>query len=307
MPLPLLPLIAAGAALTGQGIGAISQSAQNKKSREWQEKMFDRERANSLADFAMQNEYNHPSSQMARLREAGLNPNLVYGNGTQQQAAQIKAADAGQWNPQPIRFNPGDAMAAYTDTQMRAAQVDNLRVQNTVMDAEKALKMAQVAQTVATTDKSQFELGVSKELRQTTIDAALANVQKTMADIGKVSADTQYTLDENERKAALQAPTLEKALEEVLNVRLQRELMSGQINLNAEQIKEIQARIKQISKQTEISDVELQRMKRGIFPNDPWFIKTTKDLWEEVKKGFKMPGSKMRVPLPVPGQPWNFK
>ncbi len=82
MPSPLLPaLITGGASLLGQGINAISQGAMNKKSREWQEKMYGIQRQDSLADWAMQNEYNHPSSQMARLRAAGLNPNLVYGHG----------------------------------------------------------------------------------------------------------------------------------------------------------------------------------------------------------------------------------
>jgi len=32
--------------------------------------------------WKMQNEYNSPLNQMKRLKEAGLNPNLMYGKGT---------------------------------------------------------------------------------------------------------------------------------------------------------------------------------------------------------------------------------
>ena len=59
----------------------IAQSSTNRKTREWNEKMYAMQRQDALADWRMQNEYNHPSAQMARLREAGLNPNLVYGKG----------------------------------------------------------------------------------------------------------------------------------------------------------------------------------------------------------------------------------
>lgn len=41
----------------------------NMLNRQWEEQMMDK-----------QNEYNKPINQMKRLEEAGLNPNLVYGN-----------------------------------------------------------------------------------------------------------------------------------------------------------------------------------------------------------------------------------
>ena len=54
-----------GAVAIGQGIGA---GARQKRARKWQ-----------LEDWDRVNKYNHPQAQMQRLKEAKLNPNLVYG------------------------------------------------------------------------------------------------------------------------------------------------------------------------------------------------------------------------------------
>jgi hypothetical protein len=54
----------------------------NKKQQAFSLQMYDRQRADALADWNMQNAYNSPSQQMQRYKEAGLNPNLIYGQMT---------------------------------------------------------------------------------------------------------------------------------------------------------------------------------------------------------------------------------
>jgi hypothetical protein len=54
----------------------------NKRQQAFNIQMYDRQRADALADWNMQNAYNSPSQQMQRFKEAGLNPNLVYGQMT---------------------------------------------------------------------------------------------------------------------------------------------------------------------------------------------------------------------------------
>lgn len=44
-----------------------------------------------------QNEYNKPVNQMARLREAGLNPNLVYGGGSGSVSGNLSTAPTGNY------------------------------------------------------------------------------------------------------------------------------------------------------------------------------------------------------------------
>lgn len=67
MPIPAA-VIAAGISAASAGAQSAATGNMNRKSRKFQEKMFDRT-----------NQYNAPKEQMKRLAEAGLNPHLVYG------------------------------------------------------------------------------------------------------------------------------------------------------------------------------------------------------------------------------------
>lgn len=56
------------------------QSEENQKARDWQAAQADKQNAWNLEMWNKQNEYNSPSSQMSRLKAAGLNPDLMYNN-----------------------------------------------------------------------------------------------------------------------------------------------------------------------------------------------------------------------------------
>lgn len=85
-----------------------------------------------LAAWNRQNAYNTPAAQMQRLKDAGLNPNLIYGNGSAAtgQATQMPKYNAPtlQYNYKPLVDLP-QMLSAYQDMQMRQAQVDNVRAQ----------------------------------------------------------------------------------------------------------------------------------------------------------------------------------
>jgi hypothetical protein len=80
------------------------------------------------------NAYNSPAQQMQRLQDAGLNPNLVYGNGV----AQSTAATLPKY--QPARYDAptyksglgetaGMALSQYNDMRRTNAQVDLVKTQ----------------------------------------------------------------------------------------------------------------------------------------------------------------------------------
>lgn len=102
--------IQSGASVLGNIIG--NASARRREYRDWQRGRQDMELQNQHAiDFAnmenqwnieqwhRQNKYNSPIEQMARLRQAGLNPNLLYGS-----------------------FNPGNASSSPTMSIGNAAE-----------------------------------------------------------------------------------------------------------------------------------------------------------------------------------------
>lgn len=94
--------------LAGADIGAptgfaalqpFSDLGNNIMSQKFSEKMYNRTRADNLEFWHMQNTYNSPSSQMARYQQAGLNPNLIYGQGNSGNAGPIPTPDV-----QPANF-----------------------------------------------------------------------------------------------------------------------------------------------------------------------------------------------------------
>ena len=82
MPLPAAALIGAGATVAGTAANAISQGNLNKKNRAFAREMYETQKQENLDFWQMHNSYNSPEAQMARLKEANLNPHLAYGNGS---------------------------------------------------------------------------------------------------------------------------------------------------------------------------------------------------------------------------------
>jgi len=264
--MPINPaIVVAGAGLLGQAINAGSNANINKKTREWNERMYNLQRTHSLSDWTMQNEYNSPQAQMARLKSAGLNPNLIYGEGSVvgNSSSNIRSADVKSWNPQAPQLDLGQVASAglgsYYDWEIKKAQTDNLKAQNTVILQEALLKAAQTYSTAASGDKTSIEASYAKDNYLTSLEAAKANLDKTIAT-------TKVMLDENERRAAMQAPNLRIAAEKVLLMRMQR-------TKDAEQIKLIQQHLKVLEKDETLKQLDIELKQKGIQPGDNMFMR----------------------------------
>lgn len=263
MPVPIAALVGAGAGLLGGGINAISQGSMNRKTRQWSEKMYQQQYADNLAFWRMQNEYNDPTNQMARLKAAGLNPALLYGSsssGASGQAGPVNTPDV-----QPVQYRTpqwGDAftggVTGFLDAiyamDIKQATLDNLRADNTVKLEEAALKAAQTAQAAAGTARSKFDLEFETEMRSISADARRENLRK-------IKADTRYQLDENERRAALTSQSLKEGTERILNMRLDRARTRAEID----RIKAIEANLKRTGI---LDDMEIEMRKLGLSWND---------------------------------------
>jgi hypothetical protein len=86
--------------------------------------MYDRQRADALQDWDKQNKYNSPSQQMQRYKEAGLNPNLIYGQ--MSNSAAIRSTDMKQPDfVAPKLQNTGQVMNNYIDLKLKEQQLSN--------------------------------------------------------------------------------------------------------------------------------------------------------------------------------------
>jgi len=177
--------LGAAAGFIGGLLNSGSQSSINRQNIAFAERMYKQQHQDNIALWNMQNEYNHPSQQMDRLRNAGLNPRLMYGSGSGANTASAPTpATSKNVNLQAPQY--GDAVTggfqSYMDSmynlEIKSAQVDNLRAQNTTILNDAALKAAQAANTKMKTKRGKFDLGLASEMAQFSLQAAEENVRK---------------------------------------------------------------------------------------------------------------------------------
>lgn len=131
-------LITAGLAAGSSAGNAVAQGRMNKKTMAYNREMYDKQKADNIAFWNMQNEYNSPQAQMARLQAAGLNPNLVYGNGAvANSSSSVQTPHAMPYRPTAPSYSLGDIVERYQNVKMQQAQYDNVKQQgnNMILDA----------------------------------------------------------------------------------------------------------------------------------------------------------------------------
>ena len=111
--------IAAAAGLASTGINALTQGSLNRKTRQWNEAMYQKQRTDALADWARTNEYNAPLQQMARLKEAGLSPHLIYGGGANSISQPVRSTDTKSWSPNAPQIDGSQIVSQYFGVQQQ--------------------------------------------------------------------------------------------------------------------------------------------------------------------------------------------
>lgn len=262
MPIPAAlagSIISAGANTGGQILNAVSTGIANKKARRHAEKMYQWQRADSLADWHMQNEYNSPSAQMQRLRDAKLNPNLVYSNGADNTAGVVRSSNPDSWKPQAPQYDVGGiadrSLSTYYDIRLKEAQLNNLESQNTIMIQDAALRNLQVR-------TGEFDLGLKSALRENSLQVADAALQQQLAQIKKLGIDTQVALNADERATAMMIPNIAEAIERIARMRSQN--ATDQVTRD-----QIRANIELAKKDGSLKDIEIKMRQLGLNPSDP--------------------------------------
>lgn len=117
---------------------------------------YEQQRALNAEAFNREATYNHPASQMKRLKEAGLNPNLIYGSGsanTGNVKANVGTAPSYAFDPRVdenfLRYTNYEK--ATNDLKTQEASISKLRKETQLVDTqvksmnqEMAIKQAQL-------------------------------------------------------------------------------------------------------------------------------------------------------------------
>ena len=279
MPLPILAgaALGAGSQLAGGLINSAAQQRANDQNLVFSREMYERQRRDALEFWNMQNTYNSPANQMARFREAGLNPNLIYGQGNNGNAGTISTPDV-----QPVNFRastPGDGLASagltflnsMYDLRIKGAQADNLETQNEVIQQDAKLRAVQVAAGLTRNGREMLGLSLDSELYSTNADLQRERLRQT-----KVTTD--IALRRDEREAVMQSSNLREAAQRIINMRMQAAQSS------AERARILES-VQQIKRSNILQDLEIQLRKRGITWNDPMYARVAGRIIGEVVDG----------------------
>lgn len=102
-------------------LNAVAQQIGGYLQREHEQKMYDQQVANNIAQWQRQNQYDSPSAQMDRFQSAGLNPNLIYG----QMGTGSTANNIGTPSVSDQSSNIGDALASLAPNIIQSRLADS--------------------------------------------------------------------------------------------------------------------------------------------------------------------------------------
>lgn len=279
------------AAFLGQGINIGAEIAQTKQQRKWQLADYERQKADQREFWDITNRYNSPEEQMNRLRQAGLNPHLVYGKGADVTASSLSGPTMGNAPKANIKFDYGQIMQAKAmnqQLQYSKAQTDNVlqdthnkEVQASLMEAQKNQTNVQTANIAQQTATSEFQLEQSKQLKDSVLQKAqneveagkIANVVKIgefeLAKLKSASDQTRAVQEIAESKQRILTSQIQNS-----TVPLQKEKLEAEL-------KQMDAVLNNTNLESEIKKIELDLRKQGINPTDPIYYRK---LWEGVTK-----------------------
>lgn len=120
MPFPFFAALAAATPFISQGLNFLGnkKGAETQQANNMQLAAFQHEKNMELLKYQL--DYNSPSAQMGRFKEAGLNPNLIYGQGS---PGNMESA------PRYPEIQPANYAAAYTDLGTKIQQSRLLQAQ----------------------------------------------------------------------------------------------------------------------------------------------------------------------------------
>lgn len=209
------PVAAAGVQAAGSiGSGLLTLIGNKRRSeralkqnKELMQYQYDQ----NLEQWKAENEYNSPAAQMQRLKEAGLNPNLVYGDGN---AIQRSAGSPNMGAPtvkpdQAPNLMLPDVIGTYMslkrsqdESRMLQAQIENMNIKNdndaiqtgilNYIAQEKGINMKEIIR--------RDELGHFQELNDLKLKAAKERNRK---DLQSAAADKLYYSDDRKNRSEI--------------------------------------------------------------------------------------------------------
>lgn len=167
--------------------------------------MWNRQNEKNLELWNLQNEYNLPANQMQRLRDAGLNPNLLAGQGSAGgTAAAIQKAESPKYQAPRARFNYAplrtpDILGMYQNFKLKEAQIDNVKAMEDLTKekalTEAALRVHKKDDAFARATKNYVGAKYSEHMAELELNQRQEQLEKTRSEKGLRNYELQWMRD----------------------------------------------------------------------------------------------------------------
>ena len=208
-----------------------AQKEENQATREYNLNLAKQHNQWSIEQWNRENAYNTPSAQMERAKAAGLNADMLYGNGTLQNAAASSPqmtsgapATPMDWSALGGKRTIGDALATSLSNEMARAQIDAVKAdtKKTLADAglsEIALTYADAKERLnMKLTEEQFKL-VEQQWQEVaqTIENKRAELEGISLDNARKMIENAFQAEEFQAKIDILAEELKIKKEEAAN------------------------------------------------------------------------------------------
>lgn len=160
--------ISAGASVGGSIIGAVANYASQQQAFRQNKELMRMQNQYNVDQWNRENQYNSPAAQVARLREAGLNPDLMYGNGTTStgMASQLSGKMQAGTPMSPVDYsslalNAAQAGKLFAETRLINSQAEKTGKETSWIDRLNDTSVQHMLSQIAVNDK-EIEVQASK-------------------------------------------------------------------------------------------------------------------------------------------------
>lgn len=200
--------------LGGMLIGPLMQKRENQRQRDYETQMYERATQDNLDFWNMSNMYNSPEQQMQRLKQAGLNPNLVYGNGANAQVDTLKGQSPNTSNSTNVQAPDFSALqnsiSSIADLKVKDAQANLLNQQAETQKSNRQLnavttelKRLESIRQRTTNEYERRSLETRIKSLELLNDKYITEMANTRSQTRKTDTDRQISVESNNRARQL--------------------------------------------------------------------------------------------------------
>jgi hypothetical protein len=265
------------AAFLGQGINIGAEIAQTKQQRKWQLQDYERQKADQREFWDITNKFNSPEEQMNRLRQAGLNPHLIYGKGADVTASSLSGPTMGNAPKASVKFDYSQIMQAKAMNQQikqGEAQTDNVYADTQNKVLQQSLTQAQINQTDAMTANYMQQTASNKfQMEQAMRNAdsiyekiGLENESlkiKNVTELGRFELEQVKSASDKSRAIQEIAESKSRVLMAQLQNARAQELQPYQVDKLKEEIRSMNAIINNHNLDADIKRFEIEMRRQG--------------------------------------------